>query len=41
MDVEKTLDFSVEAVEDEQREQNANIVKLGCFGADTDNDSYC
>lgn len=41
MDVEKTLDFSVEAVEDEQREQNANVVQLGCWGAGTDDDSYC
>ena len=41
MDAEKFLDFSVEAIEDEQDEQNANIVQLGCWGAGTEDDNYC
>lgn len=41
MDVEKCLDFSVDAVENEQDSQNTNIVQLGCWGAGSDNDAYC
>lgn len=41
MDVEKTLDFSVEAVEDEQDDQNINIVQRSCWGTIGDADYKC
>ena len=41
MDVEKILDFSVEAVEEEKAVQEVNTVQLGCWGAGSDDDNYC
>ena len=41
MDVEKSLNFSVDIVDLEQDTQNVDSVQLGCWGAGSDDDSYC
>lgn len=41
MQKEVELDFSVEVVEDESPAMDNSNVQAGCWGAGTDDDSYC
>lgn len=41
MKPENELDFQIEIVEETPAPQDNSEVRAGCWGAGTDNDSYC